>query len=93
MKKDPFFKLAPPLRSPARSVPNASRRTQYDKSEEYKEFLHEWYVENMELGLPSRNINTTTPLLTLVELNEYYQKPEFEELCLNWADWQGARVL
>lgn len=60
---------------------------QYDKSEEYKEFLHEWYVENMKLGLPSRNINTTTPLLTLVELNEYYQKPEFEELCLNWADW------
>ncbi len=58
-----------------------------DKSEKYKEFLHNWFVGNMELGLPSRNINTTTPLLTLAELNEYYHDPKFEELCLSWADW------
>lgn len=63
------------------------RIMQYDKSEKYKEFLHNWFVGNMELGLPSRNINTTTPLLTLAELNEYYHDPKFEELCLNWADW------
>lgn len=60
---------------------------QYDKNEKYKEFLHDWYVGNMERGLPSRNINTTTPLLTLVELNEYYHDEKFEELCLDWADW------
>jgi unsaturated rhamnogalacturonyl hydrolase len=41
---------------------------QYDKNENYKEFLHDWFVENMEMGLPSRNINTTTPLLTLSAL-------------------------
>lgn len=58
-----------------------------DKNEKYKEFLHNWFVGNMELGLPSRNINTTTPLLTLAELNEYYHDPKFEELCLSWADW------
>lgn len=63
------------------------RIMQYDKNEKYKEFLHNWFVGNMELGLPSRNINTTTPLLTLAELNEYYHDPKFEELCLNWADW------
>jgi len=60
---------------------------QYDKNEKYKEFLHDWFVENMELGLPSRNINTTTPLLTLAELNEYYHDEKFEKLCLDWADW------
>ena len=41
----------------------------------------------MELGLPSKNINTTTPLLTLVELNESYQDKEFEKLCISWAEW------
>lgn len=58
-----------------------------EKNEEYKEFLHNWYTENMELGLPSRNINTTTPLLTLCELNEFYNDAKFEELCKDWANW------
>lgn len=60
---------------------------QTEKNEEYKEFLYDWFKENMAKGLPSRNINTTTPLLTLVELNEYYHDPEFESLCKKWADW------
>lgn len=54
---------------------------------EYREFLYQWYQDNLAQGLGSRNINTTTPLLTLVELNEYYQDKEFENLCLDWADW------
>lgn len=54
---------------------------------EYREFLYQWYKDNLARGLGSRNINTTTPLLTLVELNEYYQDKEFETLCLDWADW------
>lgn len=60
---------------------------QYDNNEEYKEFLYNWFKENIAQGLPSRNINTTTPLLTLVELNEYYKDPQFEELCIDWAKW------
>lgn len=55
--------------------------------EEYRDFLYKWFKENIENGLPSRNINTTTPLLTLVELNETVRDPEFEKLCLSWADW------
>ncbi len=60
---------------------------QHEKNEEYKEFLYNWFKENIAEGLPSKNINTTTPLLTLVELNEYYHDPEFENLCKKWADW------
>ena len=60
---------------------------QSQKNESYKEFLYHWFKDNIKEGLPSRNINTTTPLLTLVELNEYYHDPEFETLCLKWADW------
>ncbi|MFD1402353.1 glycoside hydrolase family 88/105 protein [Robinsoniella peoriensis] len=58
-----------------------------EKNEKYQKFLYDWFKENIEQGLPSKNINTTTPLLTLVELNEQYNDPEFEDLCLKWADW------
>ncbi len=60
---------------------------QYENSNTYNDFLYKWFKDNIEQGLPSKNINTTTPLLTLVELNEYYKDPEFEKLCLKWADW------
>lgn len=59
----------------------------YQKNDIYIDFLHNWFKDNMKLGLPSKNINTTTPLLTLVELNEYYKDKEFEKLCINWANW------
>lgn len=58
-----------------------------EENGEYREFLYSWFKSRISSGLPSRNINTTTPLLSLVELNEYYKDREFEELCLNWADW------
>ena len=58
-----------------------------EKKDEYREFLCSWLKSNMAEGLPSRNINTTTPLLTLVQLNEICPDPEFESLCLSWADW------
>lgn len=60
---------------------------QFQGTEKYKEFLHQWFKQNIAQGLPSRNINTTTPLLTLADLNEYYQDPEFENLCVSWAKW------
>lgn len=60
---------------------------QYEGSDGYQQFLYDWFKENIAQGLPSKNINTTTPLLTLAELNERYKDREFEELCLKWADW------
>jgi len=54
---------------------------------EYKEFLFHWFKDNIKKGLPSKNINTTAPLLTLVELNQEYNDSEFEKLCLSWAEW------
>lgn len=60
---------------------------QKEKTSEYNDFLYRWFQKNIEQGLPSRNINTTTPLLTLAELNETFQEEAFEKLCLDWADW------
>lgn len=57
------------------------------KNSEYEAFLCQWFKENIKAGLPSKNINTTTPLLTLATLNETIQDKEFEKLCLTWADW------
>lgn len=63
------------------------RVMKYCKSDTYRDFLYDWFRRDITEGLPSRNINTTTPLLTLVELNEEYNDKEFETLCLDWADW------
>lgn len=54
---------------------------------QYREFLYQWFKDNLALGLGSKNINTTAPLLTLVDLNEYYKDEELERLCIEWADW------
>lgn len=54
---------------------------------EYQDFLVNWFKENIKEGLPSKNINTTTPLLTLALLNEGLKDKEFEALCLKWANW------
>lgn len=54
---------------------------------DYEEFLCQWFRDNLSAGLPSKNINTTAPLLTLVELSETCHDKEFEDLCLTWAGW------
>jgi unsaturated rhamnogalacturonyl hydrolase len=60
---------------------------QAEHSDQYLDFLQNWFDTNIEAGLPSRNINTTTPLLTLCELNKKVKSKEYEDLCLDWADW------
>ena len=54
---------------------------------QYEAFLEEWFKENIKEGLPSKNINTTTPLLTLALFNETKQDKAFEALCIKWAKW------
>ena len=57
------------------------------QKDDYQDFLYRWFKDNISAGLPSKHINTTTPLLTLAELNESYHDEQFEQLCLKWADW------
>lgn len=58
-----------------------------EKNDKYQAFLIKWFKDNIAVGLPSKNINTTTPLLTLVGLNETIKDSEFEALCISWAKW------
>ena len=59
----------------------------FNKSDEYKDFIINWYRNNIEKGLPSKNINTTAPLLTLANLCDKYTNKQFEDLCIKWAEW------
>ncbi|MBS4984502.1 MAG: glycoside hydrolase family 88 protein [Hungatella hathewayi] len=53
----------------------------------YLDFLKNWYDSNLKKGLPSRNINTTAPYLTLAYLLDVLDNPEYEELCIRQARW------
>lgn len=47
----------------------------------YAEYTKPWMARQLTKGLPSRNINTTAPLLSLMELEEA------GELSLEWIEW------
>lgn len=54
---------------------------------EYDPFLLSWVEDNLEIGQPSANINTTAPYLTLFELTERYEMPDLEKICLERAEF------
>ena len=48
-------------------------------------FLESWYQARIAEGLPLKNVNTTAPMLTLVDFLDDH--PEYEPLAREWADW------
>ena len=57
------------------------------KNTDYDEFLMNWIKRNREFGLPSKNINTSAPFLTLFDLICRYDLPELEQMCVEHANW------
>lgn len=57
------------------------------KDKKYLNFVTKYYDDHLLMGLPSKNINTTAPLLTLAYLYEYSGKEEYKEVCIEWAEW------
>ena len=53
----------------------------------YLDFFKNWIENNLKRGLPSRNINTTTPYLAIVNLLDDLKSPEYESMCLDQARW------
>lgn len=53
----------------------------------YDEFLLNWFKTNINKGLPSKNINTTAPYLTLIELAKRTGNKSYEEMCIHHANW------
>lgn len=51
------------------------------------EFLIEYFNERIMEGLPSKNINTIAPLLTLAHVYELTGDQRYIDICTEWADW------
>jgi Predicted unsaturated glucuronyl hydrolase involved in regulation of bacterial surface properties, and related proteins len=60
---------------------------EFHKDGRYNEFFKTWYKDNLAIGLPSKNVNTTAPFLPLVDLCEILQEPIYEKMCLEHAQW------
>lgn len=58
------------------------------QDDRYMDFFNGWYRRHLEVGLPSRNINTTAPYLPLAELADRMDNPNlYRDLCIKQADW------
>lgn len=55
--------------------------------EEYLNKLLKYYERQMEIGLPARNVNTTTPLLALTYVAEKSGNETYKQICRDWAAW------
>lgn len=54
----------------------------------YTPFFREWYSRNLEIGLPSKNINTSAPYLPLIHLLGQLEPADvLDRLCREHADW------
>lgn len=51
------------------------------QDDRFSDYAKPWMTKQLAKGLPSRNINTTIPLLSLMDLDIA------EELSLEWIDW------
>ncbi|MCD7957482.1 MAG: glycoside hydrolase family 88 protein [Lachnospiraceae bacterium] len=60
----------------------------YYGDKRFLDFFENWYESNLKRGLPSRNINTTAPYLTLLQIMDYLpEKEKYEQMCKEQADW------
>lgn len=61
---------------------------EYYQDDRFMEFFRNWFDGNVAKGLPSRNINTTAPYLTLLQiLDRMPHKERYEAMCLEQAEW------
>nr|WP_270167318.1 glycoside hydrolase family 88 protein [Paenibacillus sp. SYP-B4298] len=60
---------------------------QETKDEGTLQFLQEWFDARISEGLPEKNVNTCSPLLTLISLSELTGNPEYIRICDEWSRW------
>lgn len=59
----------------------------YKVTEDQKiaDYCNEWFQKHIKEGLPRRNINTTCPLLTMIDYVAGHE--EYGQICEDWAKW------
>lgn len=62
------------------------------KETKYFDLIRRYYEEQLHVGLPTKNVNTTAPLLTLAFLYEYSGDEKYKEICIEWAEWLYTKL-
>jgi unsaturated rhamnogalacturonyl hydrolase len=63
------------------------KKFEISKDKKYLNIIIQYYEKQMEVGFPSKNINTTAPMLALAYLYEYTGDKKYEKVCIEWAQW------
>lgn len=53
----------------------------------YMDILESYYERQLKIGLPSKNINTVTPLLAMSFVAEEKNNAQYLDICKEWAKW------
>ncbi len=61
------------------------RYENFKNNPKYDTFFEDWFNARIEEGLPPMNINTTAPMLTMLDYAD--GNKEFETLCKEWAEY------
>lgn len=57
------------------------------KDERYMNILTSYYERQLKIGLPSKNVNTVTPLLAMSFVAEETDNERYMEVCREWVAW------
>ncbi|MBD0380839.1 glycoside hydrolase family 88 protein [Paenibacillus sp. WST5] len=58
-----------------------------NKQDHHLTFMTDWFDRHLDKGLPSKNVNTVAPLLTLAHLYELKHRESYLQVCLEWTEW------
>ena len=56
-------------------------------------FLITWYDERLKEGILERNVNTTSPMITLIDMYEITKNDKYKELCIDWSNWIDKELI
>lgn len=57
------------------------------ENQEVLQFLTDWYDARMAEGIMEKNINTTSPMITLIELANITGREDYWDFCREWVDF------
>ena len=60
---------------------------QHFNDSRYDEFFRSWFERNFAIGLPSRNVNTTAPFITLLDYSIRNGREDWLDECRKQAEW------
>lgn len=63
------------------------KRYQFTKDESILDYLENWYMDRIAIGLPEKNVNTVCPLLTMAFLHQIRPKAIYVETMREWTEW------